>query len=58
MNDLARFQRFGKKQESKRNDVKEVWCYTRVGSKDQKDAARLFAEENGYQMVKTFGGTY
>ncbi len=67
MNDLSQFQKFGKKQEKKENHVKEVWCYTRVSSKDQEnnyslqnqeDSARQFAEKNGFHLVRTFGGTY
>ena len=67
MNDLKEFQRFAKKQESKKAQVKEVWSYTRVSSIDQKDnysleiqrkSALSFAEEKGYNLVNFFGGTY
>jgi DNA invertase Pin-like site-specific DNA recombinase len=67
MNDLKEFQKFGKKNEQRKNHVKEVWCYTRVSSIDQKnnyslnnqlEAAEKYAKENGYDLVKNFGGTY
>ena len=68
MIDLKDFQRFGKKkEEAKANNEKNVWCYTRVSTKDQetnfslenqKKAAEKFAENNGFSLVKVFGGTY
>lgn len=67
MIDLNEFQRFGKKKETIPVCQKEVWLYTRVSSKEQKDnyslknqkdAAEYFVKEKGYQLVRTFGGTY
>ncbi len=67
MIDLNEFQRFGKKKEVIPNNKKEVWCYTRVSSKDQENnfslgnqklTAEKFASENMYVLSRTFGGTY
>ncbi|MCD6200450.1 MAG: recombinase family protein [Bacteroidales bacterium] len=67
MNDnLELFQQFGKRHEAKENKVKEVWLYTRVSTKDQKEnyslenqkkAAELFAQEHGFIITRTFGQT-
>jgi len=67
MNDLSKFAKFAKKQDLKKEVRKEVWAYTRVSSIDQKSnyslnnqekAAMAFSEDNGYQLIKSFGGTY
>jgi DNA invertase Pin-like site-specific DNA recombinase len=67
MIDLKDFEKFGRKKENAQPKKKEVWCYTRVSSKEQKDnfslrnqkeAADNFVKEKGYQLVRTFGGTY
>ena len=68
MNDLKDLQRFAKKtEEVQTNKSREVWCYTRVSTKDQEsnyslenqlNAAKLFAKSKGYNLVHYFGGTY
>jgi DNA invertase Pin-like site-specific DNA recombinase len=67
MIDLNEFQRFGKKKEVIPDIKKEVWCYTRVSTKDQennyslgnqKSEAEKFAQENMFQLSRIFGGTY
>ena len=67
MVDLKEFERFSKKKEVIQEKRKEVWCYTRVSSKEQesnyslqtqKDAALSYALEKGFLLVRTFGGTY
>jgi len=67
MVDLKDFERFSKKKEVVQERKKEVWCYTRVSSKEQesnyslqtqKESAERFAIEKGFTLVKTFGGTY
>jgi hypothetical protein len=61
--ELKKFQKFGKRNEETNNCSKEVWSYTRVSSIEQKDnysldnqdaAAKLYAANNGYQIVRTF----
>ncbi len=66
--DNSRFEQFVKGR--KVNAIKEnrnVWCYTRVSSKDQyvnqslsnqTKSATEFAKKNDYAITKTFGGTY
>ena len=65
--DLSLFEGFVKFKEEKKVITKDVWCYTRVSSLDQmanysienqKESARTFAVENGYNLVNSFGGTY
>jgi len=67
MIDLTGFEKFGKKKEVSKEQKKEVWCYTRVSSKEQesnyslqtqRESAEKFAKEKGFTIVKTFGGTY
>jgi site-specific DNA recombinase len=67
MSNIFEFQRFAKKKNVVPTRVKEVWCYTRVSSKEQesnyslqtqKISAEKFAQEKGFVLVKTFGGTY
>ena len=67
MIDITEFQQFGKKKEAIQPRKKEVWCYTRVSSKEQKDnyslrtqkeSAERFAIEKGFTIVNTFGGSY
>jgi DNA invertase Pin-like site-specific DNA recombinase len=65
MFDIKDLQRFGKRNEEvQQNQSKDVWCYTRVSTKDQQtnfslenqlEAAKRFALKNGYNLVKTFG---
>ena len=66
MSNIFEFQRFAKKKNVVPTRVKEVWCYTRVSSKEQesnyslqtqKISAEKFAQEKGFVLVKTFGGT-
>ena len=66
MTDLTEFKQFGKKKDAILPKKKEVWCYTRVSSKEQKDnfslqtqkdAAERYAQENGLVLVNTFGET-
>jgi len=50
------------------NNNKSVWLYTRVSSKkqfetnesieNQKEAAEIFVKDKGYNITRTFGGTY
>lgn len=65
--DLSLFQGFVKKSEVQEKKTKEVWCYTRVSTIDQKanysldnqfNAAKAYAVANGFELVKTFGETY
>ena len=65
--DLSLFQGFVKRKEVQEHKTKEVWCYTRVSTIDQKtnysldnqfNAAKAYAVANGFELVKTFGGTY
>ena len=67
MIEVTEFQKFGKKKEVTPPRKKEVWCYTRVSTKEQKDnyslrtqlnAAENFAKEKGFILVKTFGATF
>jgi len=67
MIDITEFQQFGKKKEEAQPRKQEVWCYTRVSSKEQKDnyslrtqmeSAEKFAREKGFILVKTFGATF
>lgn len=67
MIDITEFQQFGKKKEEAQPRKQEVWCYTRVSSKEQKDnyslrtqmeSAEKFAKEKGFILVKTFGATF
>ena len=60
MIDLTGFEKFGKKKEVIQEQKKEVWCYTRVSSKEQesnyrlqtqKEAAEKFAKEKGVTIV-------
>ena len=66
-NDLSLFSGFVKRSEVQEKKTKEVWCYTRVSTIDQKTnysldnqlkAARDYATANGLDLVKDFGGTY
>ena len=66
-NELKRFQRFGRRNAVQKNTIKEVWCYTRVSTIDQKnnfslknqeDFAEQYATEHGFVLVRSFGGTY
>ena len=65
--DLSLFSGFVKKNTVEQNITKEVWCYTRVSTIDQKsnyslknqqNDAEIYANANNYKLVKTFGGTY
>lgn len=69
MTDLQKYSRFSrpKKREKKVSNSKEVWIYTRVSSKNQKENYSLefqreesekFAVEHGYQITKYFGNEY
>jgi DNA invertase Pin-like site-specific DNA recombinase len=66
MNDLQRYNQFSKSRRKERAlpTTREVWLYTRVSSKNQKDnysltcqkeAAQKFANEKGYQITEEFG---
>src|ERR1035437_5858236 len=66
-NDMSLFTGFVKKNEVQENRTKEVWCYTRVSTIDQKSnfslqnqkvEAERYANTNGYKLVRVFGGTY
>ena len=69
MTDLQKYSRFSrpKKREKKVSNSKEVWIYTRVSSKNQKENYSLefqreesekFAVEHGYQITQYFGNEY
>ncbi len=67
MTNLKEFQKFAKKKDAIQERTKDVWCYTRVSSKEQesnyslrtqKEAAYRFAAAKGYELVNTFGDTY
>jgi DNA invertase Pin-like site-specific DNA recombinase len=67
MADLQDFEKFGKKKEVIQERKKEVWCYTRVSSKEQennfslqnqKEYAEKYAKEHGLILVRYYGGTY
>ena len=67
MNSLEKFKKFAKGGEKEISRTNEVWGYTRISSKDQFVNKSLFnqdqsikqcAEENGWLLTKTFGGTY
>jgi site-specific DNA recombinase len=69
MTNLVDYNRFTKsrKKEQKLSTSREVWIYTRVSSKNQKDNYSLeyqkeesekFAQEHGYQITKRFGNEY
>ena len=61
------FNQFSTYKETKEENNK-VWVYTRVSSKEQfennnsignqESAADVYAKKNGFNIVKTFGGTY
>ncbi|MCF8381782.1 MAG: recombinase family protein, partial [Bacteroidales bacterium] len=60
---LEQFKRLRKKKEVVRSNNKEVWCYIRVSSQEQKDnyslenqkaEAKRFAESKGYSLVNFF----
>jgi site-specific DNA recombinase len=66
MNDLEKYNRFTKprKKEKTLPSSREVWVYTRVSSRSQKDnyslgyqkeEAQKFAAENGYKITEYFG---
>ncbi len=66
MNDLQRYNQFSKSRRKERAlpTTREVWLYTRVSSKNQKDnysldyqkeEAEKFAADKGYQITETFG---
>ena len=66
MNDLQKYSQFSKskRKERKLPTTREVWLYTRVSSKNQKEnyslgcqkeEAEKFAAEKGYQITETFG---
>lgn len=67
MNDLDPFKRFAKRKEIIPERKKEVWCYTRVSSKEQEgnyslqtqlNAAKKYSSDNKLILIKNFGGTY
>jgi site-specific DNA recombinase len=69
MTDLQKYSRFSrpKKREKKLSASREVWVYTRVSSKNQKDNYSLefqkeesqnFAAAHGYEITKYFGQDY
>lgn len=69
MNDLQKYNRFSKsrKKEKKISSSREVWIYTRVSSKNQKDNYSLetqkeecdkFAALHNLQVTKYFGNVY
>lgn len=66
MKDLNRFKGFAKIKEEKVNQSKDVWCYTRISSKqqskksleNQKNVSILYARKYGYNISNFFGGTY
>ncbi len=66
MNDLTRYNRFTKPRKKEKNvpTSRDVWVYTRVSSKNQKEnysleyqkeEAEKFAERMGYQITEYFG---
>ena len=65
--DLSNFSSLGKKKETKVNNNVGVMIYTRVSSKDQEsnkslvvqlEHAKKYANQNNYEIISEFGGTY
>ena len=66
-NDFSDFEKFIKPKKLSPQKGTYVWSYTRVSTKDQSDnhsldiqriAAFEYAQKNGYEITKEFGGTY